>query len=49
MIYIIRHGQTELNNAKVLQGRSDCPLNEIGIAQAREAAVRLRGSAVFVL
>ena len=36
MIYIIRHGQTELNNAHVLQGRSDCPLNENGIAQARE-------------
>ena len=36
MIYIIRHGQTELNNANVLQGRSDCPLNENGITQARE-------------
>ena len=37
MIYIIRHGQTELNNAHVLQGRSDYPLNGNGIAQAREA------------
>ena len=37
MIYIIRHGQTELNNANVLQGRSDYPLNESGIAQAWEA------------
>ena len=36
MIYIIRHGQTELNNANVLQGRSDYPLNEKGIGQARE-------------
>ena len=36
MIYIIRHGQTELNNAHVLQGRSDYPLNEKGIVQARE-------------
>ena len=35
-LYIIRHGQTELNNAHVLQGRSDYPLNENGIAQARE-------------
>ena len=42
MIYIIRHGQTELNNRKVLQGRSDCPLNDAGIEQAREAAARLR-------
>ena len=37
MIYIIRHGQTELNNAHLLQGRSDYPLNENGIAQALKA------------
>lgn len=37
MIYIIRHGQTELNHANVLQGRSDYPLNENGIVQAKEA------------
>jgi len=38
-IYIIRHGQTELNNRQVLQGRSDFPLNAQGIAQA-EALIR---------
>ena len=38
MIYIIRHGKTELNKAKVLQGRSNSPLNEEGMLQAREAA-----------
>ena len=43
MIYIIRHGQTEQNRRRVLQGRSDAPLNETGIAQAKEAAGRLRG------
>ncbi len=43
MIYIIRHGQTERNRRRVLHGRSDFPLNEAGIAQAREAADRLRG------
>ena len=42
-LYIIRHGQTELNNRKVLQGRSDHPLNENGIAQARDAAEKLKG------
>lgn len=42
MIYIIRHGQTELNNAKVLQGRSDYPMNETGMGQAREAAQKLK-------
>ncbi len=40
MIYIIRHGQTILNKAKVLQGRSDHPLNEDGIAEAQEAAAQ---------
>lgn len=38
MLYIVRHGQTELNNAHALQGRSDHPLNETGIRQAQEAA-----------
>ena len=45
-IYIVRHGQTEMNNRKVLQGRSDYPLNEAGIAQARKAAEEL-GKIVF--
>lgn len=40
MIYIIRHGQTELNNRQVLQGRSDHPLNAQGVAQAETAANR---------
>ena len=43
MIYIIRHGQTELNNKKALQGRSDHPLNDTGIQQAKEAAAMLQG------
>ena len=35
MIYLVRHGQTAGNRAKVLQGRgSDHPLNEEGIRQA---------------
>ena len=38
MIYIIRHGQTENNKAKLLQGRSDIPLNKDGIRQAEAAA-----------
>ena len=43
MIYIIRHGKTELNKANVLQGRSDYPLTEEGIQQAKEAAKKLEG------
>ena len=37
MIYVIRHGQTSLNRARALQGRSDAPLNEKGEEQARKA------------
>ena len=36
-IYIIRHGETARNREKVLQGRSDMPLNENGIRQAEQA------------
>ena len=32
-IYIVRHGETARNRAKVLQGRSNAPLNENGISQ----------------
>ena len=42
MIYLIRHGETDKNRAGLLQGRSDVPLNETGIRQAREAARFLR-------
>ncbi len=42
MICIIRHGQTEMNQHHVLQGRSDHALNEAGIAQARRAAELLK-------
>lgn len=37
-LYIIRHGQTEWNKEKKLQGRSDIPLNELGRRLAEETA-----------
>ena len=37
-IYIIRHGQTEMNSRKLLQGRTDLPLNSEGIVQAAKTA-----------
>ena len=37
MIYLVRHGQTAMNRKKVLQGRSDIPLNEEGRREAAEA------------
>ena len=44
MLYIIRHGQTELNTKMLMQGRSDHPLNETGLSQAEEAAGRFVAS-----
>ncbi len=46
MIYIIRHGQTEKNRAKLLQGRSDVPLNDEGVRQALEVAEKLAAEGI---
>src|SRR5262245_20398598 len=47
---LIRHGETEWNKDDRFRGRSDIPLNETGIAQARKIAARLESykiSAVY--
>ncbi len=41
-IYIVRHGETAKNKEKLLQGRSNSPLNENGIRQAEKARDFLR-------
>jgi len=48
LLYIIRHGQTELNTKMLMQGRSDHPLNANGWAQAEEAAQRLADMGVSI-
>lgn len=42
MIYIIRHGKTDQNQANVLQGRSNYPLNKVGKKEAEIAAEKLK-------
>lgn len=43
MIYLVRHGETELNVARRHQGHTDSPLTELGRRQARGAARALAG------
>ncbi len=45
-IYLIRHAQTAKNKAKVLQGRSNAPLNEEGREQSRRAAAFFAGKGI---
>ncbi|MQN02175.1 MAG: histidine phosphatase family protein [Lachnospiraceae bacterium] len=42
-IYVTRHGQTDLNKAHLMQGRTDAPLNAHGREQAAAAAAQLKG------
>lgn len=37
-LYILRHGQTDLNSEKRFQGRMQTELNDVGIAQAEKVA-----------
>jgi len=42
VIYLLRHGQTEYNVERRIQGRCDSPLTELGKAQARAKGEKLR-------
>ena len=42
-IWITRHGQTDYNKARIMQGRHDIPLNDTGISQAKRARALIDG------
>lgn len=49
-LYLVRHGETDWNAARRIQGRTDIPLNETGRQQARRAGellTRRRWDAVY--
>lgn len=42
-LYIVRHGQTDWNAKKLVQGQTDVPLNKAGEKQAKELGEKLKG------
>ena len=48
-LLFVRHGQTEWNARRWIQGRTDIPLNEMGREQARAQAKALVGTEIDVI
>ena len=46
IIYLIRHGETDWNAQRRIQGREDIPLNAAGRAQASRCGAALRGCGI---
>ncbi|KAB7898448.1 phosphoglycerate mutase GpmB [Rouxiella sp. S1S-2] len=45
-VYLVRHGETEWNAARRIQGQSDSPLTEKGTFQAQQVAERVRNEGI---
>jgi len=41
-IYLTRHGETEWNEKRIIQGHSDIPLNEKGELQSKQLGEKLK-------
>jgi alpha-ribazole phosphatase len=48
-VLLIRHGETEWNATKRIQGHSNTPLNDLGRKQARALAGRLKNKAIAAI
>ena len=48
-VFVVRHGQTEWNVLKKMQGSADIELNEKGLSQANETAEILKNSTFDVI
>jgi broad specificity phosphatase PhoE len=47
--WFLRHGETDWNAQGISQGNIDIPLNAVGLAQARSAAVLLRNRGIATI
>jgi probable phosphoglycerate mutase len=47
--WFLRHGETDWNAQGISQGNVDIPLNAVGLAQARSAAVLLRNRGIAMI
>lgn len=45
-LYLVRHGESSCNLQRMLYGRTDCPLTELGREQAREVGDKLRDAGI---
>ncbi|WP_312117289.1 histidine phosphatase family protein [Brevibacillus reuszeri] len=46
IMYLVRHGETDWNSVRRIQGHSDIELNELGLRQAEQVAGRFRGEKI---
>ena len=47
--WFLRHGETDWNAQGLSQGRTDIPLNDVGVMQAERAALTLRESRIVTV